>query len=293
MIIKFNNKVLKYEDKWINGIVSPGPTTWQRAYAGTPISNKDTGLFLETSNSHVSLDGNYNSTITWDSDYGSTLPSSLTEGTVRECTHGTGIKITFNDMIFPTWNKQIMFRLLFNVVAVSSRTSYYDMRWDNGRVGFDDNILTTRVNLSTDVVTKPNGYLENKLTRFSGLTDFNLPNHYYKDDIEIRANEIGANINELRWYINENESHIEIRNPSISNPIIIPISTVANDLNQDGYIKPVTLDLKSMNYYGYDTTGYYWNTSIKFGYVDVFIPTNGQPIGELFDGDWIVNCSST
>lgn len=293
-IIKFNNSILKYDGKWLETDGTPTPSIWQRAYAGTPISNKDTGLFLETSNNHVSLVGNYNQTVTWDADYGETLPSSLTNGSVRECTHGASIKITFNNMIFPVWNKQIMFRLLFNVIAVSSTTSYYDMRWDNGRVAFDDNTLTTRVNLNTDMVTKPNGYLENKLTRFSGLDSFNLPNHYYKDDIAIRANEIGANINELRWYINENDSHIEIRNPSISEPIIIPTSTVANDLNQDGYIKPVTLELKSMNYYGYDSdTSNYWNTSIKFGYIDVFIPINDQPIGELFNGDWIVNCSST
>lgn len=291
MLTYQGNVITKHTDvnNWIhvNGIPGPMPTMWQRAYAGTPISNKDTGLFLESSNSHVSLYGNYNQTVYWDADYGITLPSSLANGRVRECIHGSSIKITFKDMIFPTWNKQIMFRLLFNVIAVSDTPGFSNMYWSKGRIAFDNNLLTTNVNMDTDMITKPNGYYENKLTRFGLLSYFNLPNHIY-----IGNTEIGANINELRWYVNENESHIEIRNPNITDPIIIPTNTVVNDLNQDGYIKPVTLELKSMNYSG-TTTIHYWNTGLKFGYVDVFIPVNAQPIGELFNGDWIVNCSNT
>lgn len=289
MLTYQGNVITKHTDvnNWIIASDSPGPspipTMWQRAYSGTPISNKDTGLFLESSNSHVSLVGNYNQTVTWNSDYGITLPSTLANGRVRECVHGSGIKITFNDMIFPTWNKQIMFRLLFNVIAVSNtRTAVYGSKWENGIISFDDDVLSTTVMLSSDLVSKPNGYYENKVTHVSGLSTFDLPNHIYEDDVEI-----GSNVNELRWYVNENESHIEIRNPQITNPIIIPTYTVANDLNQSGYIKPVTLELKSMTYNGGSLS--YQNTSIKFGYVDVFIPTNDTPIGELFNGDWIVN----
>lgn len=285
MLTYQGNIITKHTDvnNWINARVSPMPSMWQRAYSGTPISNKDTGLFLESSNNHVSLVGNYSQTVTWDADYGITLPSSLSNVSVRECIRGNGIKITFNDMIFPVWNKHIMFRLLFNVVAVSNTASVTNSKWNNGIISFDDNVLSTNVIIgSSDLVRKPNGYYENKVTHVSGLSTFDLPNHIYEDDVEI-----GANINELRWYVNENESHIEIRNPKITNPIIIPTSTVANDLNQSGYIKPVTLELKSMTYSGGSVS--YQNTSIKFGYVDVFIPTNDTPIGELFNGDWIVN----
>ena len=286
MLTYQGNVITKHTDvnNWIytNNIPTPIPSIWQRAYSGTPISNKDTGLFLASSNNHVSLVGNYSQTVTWNADYGITLPSSLSNGRVRECITGNGVKITFNDMIFPTWNKHIMFRVLFNVIAVSNTTAIYT-EWSNGIISFDDNVLSTNVALNTsDLIRKPNGYYENKVTHFSGLSNFDLPNHIYEDNVEI-----GANINELRWYVNENESHIEIRNPQITNPIIIPTSTVANDLNQDGYIKPVTLELKSMTYGGAIVR--YQNSGIKFGYIDVFIPIDEQPIGEIFNGDWIVN----